>query len=145
MPGIVIEPAGSQDLALVASLLVESGLPAGDLGAENQRFLVARESGALVGCIGLELYDSAALLRSMAVVPARQGTGVGRALYRRALAEARSHGVLALYLLTTAAELYFARQGFRVIGRDQVPARVRASAEFGSLCPASATCMWKPL
>ena len=145
MPGIVIEPAGPQDLAFVASLLVASSLPAGDLGAENQRFVVAREDGALVGCIGLEIYDSAALLRSMAVVPARQGTGVGRALYHRALAEARSCGVLALYLLTATAERYFARQGFRVIGRDQVPARVRASAEFGSLCPASATCMWKPL
>ncbi len=145
MPGIVIEPTEPRDLAAVGSLLVASSLPAGDLGAANQLFFVAREAGALVGCVGLEIYDSAALLRSLAVVPALQGTGVGRALCRRALDEARIRGVLTLYLLTTTAERYFARKGFRTIGRDQVPARVRTSAEFGSLCPASAACMWKPL
>jgi amino-acid N-acetyltransferase len=145
MPGLVLEPAEPRDLAAIRALLVELGLPAGDLGSANQHFIVGREGGALVGCVGLEVHGSAALLRSLAVEPARQGAGVGRALYRRALDEARARGVTALYLLTTTAERYFAREGFQAIGRDRVPAAVRTSAEFGSLCPASAACMWKPI
>jgi amino-acid N-acetyltransferase len=145
MPGLVLQPAEPRDLAAIRTLLVELGLPAGDLGAANQHFIVAREGGALAGCVGLEVSGSAALLRSLAVVPTRQGAGVGRALYRRALDEARARGVSSLYLLTTTAERYFAREGFQAIGRDQVPAGVRASAEFGSLCPATAACMRKPI
>jgi len=145
MPGLVLQPAEPRDLAAIRALLVEVDLPAGDIGAANQCFVLAREGGALVGCVGLEVHGSAALLRSLAVVPSRQGTGVGRALYRRALDEARARGVTALYLLTTTAERYFAREGFQTIGRDRVPAEVRTSAEFGSLCPATAACMWKPI
>jgi len=145
MPNLELQPAESRDLAAIRTLLAELGLPAGDLGAANQHFIVARQGCALVGCVGLEVSGSAALLRSLAVAPARQGAGVGRALYLRALDEARARGVTALYLLTTTAERYFAREGFRAVGRDRVPAGVRASAEFGSLCPASAACMWKPV
>lgn len=145
MPGPAIETAEPRDIEAIRALLVDLGLPASDLGAASQHFIVAREGGSLVGCVGLEIHGSAALLRSLAVEPARQGAGVGRALYRRALAEARSRGVTALYLLTTTADRYFAREGFATIGREEVPAAVRASAEFGALCPASAACMWKPI
>jgi len=145
MPRLAIEPALPADLDAIRALVAEQQLPAEDLGAPEQRFLVGRDGAELVGCVGLELYGSAALLRSLAVVPARQRGGVGQALYQAALALARAQGVTALYLLTTTAERYFARRGFQPIAREQVPAAVRGSAEFRSLCPASAACLWMAL
>jgi amino-acid N-acetyltransferase len=111
------------------------------VGAPNQRFLVARDGGALLGCVGLELYGEAALLRSLAVAERSRGVGLGAALADAALEDARRRGVRSLYLLTTTAEGFFARRGFERIARDEVPEAVRGSAEFGALCPASAACM----
>jgi N-acetylglutamate synthase-like GNAT family acetyltransferase len=133
--------ATPDDLAPIRELLAELSLPAADVGAENQRFVVARARGELVGCAALELYGSGALLRSLAVRGAMQGRGLGRALYERVMANAAGAGVTDVFLLTTTAERFFARQGFRRIARDDVPERVRASAEFASLCPATAVCM----
>jgi amino-acid N-acetyltransferase len=59
----------------------------------------------------------------------------------RVIADAEARGIRALYLLTTTAERYFPSFGFRPITRDAVPAEVRATVEFQSACPASATVM----
>ena len=48
-------------------------------------------------------------------------------------------------LLTTTAASFFAKRGYRPLARDEAPAAVRATAEFRSICPASATCMGKSL
>jgi N-acetylglutamate synthase-like GNAT family acetyltransferase len=45
------------------------------------------------------------------------------------------------YLLTTTAEAFFARRGFRKIARQSVPAAIGDTREFKSLCPSSAICM----
>ncbi|HEY7724926.1 MAG TPA: arsenic resistance N-acetyltransferase ArsN2 [Anaeromyxobacteraceae bacterium] len=140
-----LEPATPADVEAIRSLLEAAGLPSADLGAPNQRFLVAREAGALLGCVGLELFGEGALLRSLAVAERRRGEGLGGALAAGALEEARRRGVRALYLLTTTAEGFFARRGFARIGREEVPEAVRGSAEFGALCPASAACMARRL
>ena len=58
---------------------------------------------------------------------------------------ARQSGVSDLYLLTLTAQEFFAKRGYHVIARKDVPATIQASAEFMSLCPASAACMWKRL
>jgi len=42
-------------------------------------------------------------------------------------------------------EAFFARLGFVAIRRDDVPGGVRASEEFASLCPASATVMHRAI
>jgi amino-acid N-acetyltransferase len=60
-------------------------------------------------------------------------------------AHARSEQILALYLLTTTADQFFKRLGYQKIGRDSVPAPVRKTAEFQSICPASAICLYKEL
>jgi amino-acid N-acetyltransferase len=111
------------------------------VGQPNQIFLLARSGDALVGCVGLERYGTDALLRSLAVVPRLQGTGLGERLYQEAIAEARRGRTTALYLLTTTAAPFFARAGFERIDRALVPPAVAASPEFRSLCPASAACM----
>lgn len=140
-----LEAALASDLPAIRSLLRDLRLPADDVGAENQHFLVAREGADLAGCVGLELHADGALLRSLAVTPGRQGSGLGRALCAGALAEARSRGVREVYLLTTTAEGFFAKEGFARIERGQVPQGVSRSAEFRSLCPATAACMARRL
>ena len=57
------------------------------------------------------------------------------------IADAEARGIRALYLLTTMAERYFPSFGFRQVGRESVPADLRATAEFQSACPASAVVM----
>ncbi|HSQ33197.1 MAG TPA: arsenic resistance N-acetyltransferase ArsN2, partial [Gemmatimonadaceae bacterium] len=101
--------------------------------------------GVLVGVAGLEVCCNNALLRSVAVDPAWRSHGIGRALVTRLIADAESRGIHALYLLTTSAERYFPGFGFREITRDEVPEDVRATAEFRSACPASATVMRRPV
>ena len=47
--------------------------------------------------------------------------------------------------LTTTAADYFARLGFVRIDRDAAPPAIRATAQFASLCPASAHVMRREL
>jgi N-acetylglutamate synthase-like GNAT family acetyltransferase len=125
----------------VRALLVSVGLPASDVGAVEPPFLVARSGGTVVGCIDLERFGAAALLRSFAVLPAWRRRGIGRALHEAAVESARAEGVAELYLLTTTVERSAARRGFARVARDEVPADVRGAQEFRTLCPASAACM----
>jgi amino-acid N-acetyltransferase len=57
------------------------------------------------------------------------------------LRQARGDAIAELFLLTTTAAAFFERIGFRAIHREDVPAPVRASVEFQSACPSSATVM----
>ena len=50
-------------------------------------------------------------------------------------------GLRRLYLLTTTAEEYFPRYGFRRIPRESASPAARESVEFREACPASAVTM----
>jgi arsenate reductase len=134
-------PASADDLDAVRALLTRLHLPAQDVGTPSQTFAIACAGDELVGCVALERYGQDALLRSLAVIPRMQSTGIGKALYAKALALAEQSDTRALYLLTTTAAPFFARAGFTRIDRAEVPLAVRESPEFRSLCPASAVCM----
>jgi len=47
--------------------------------------------------------------------------------------------------LTTTAERYFERLGFKAIGRDAAPPEVRETREYSSLCPSFSSLMMKSL
>ena len=129
------------DLTAVEQLLTASGLPLDGVRDAFSTFVVADTGHELVGVAGLEVCCDNALLRSVAVRPEWRSHGVGRALVTRVVSDAEARGLRALYLLTTTAERYFPSFGFRTISRDDVPAEVRATAEFQDACPASATVM----
>ncbi|HEY6434123.1 MAG TPA: GNAT family N-acetyltransferase [Acetobacteraceae bacterium] len=96
--------------------------------------------------MGLEGTASAGrLLRSLAVAPSHQRRGLGQALVARVESEAQAHGIERLLLLTETAQALFHKLGYAVIERSAVPEQLRQSAEFRSLCPASAVCMAKAL
>jgi amino-acid N-acetyltransferase len=50
-----------------------------------------------------------------------------------------------LYLLTTSAAPFFRRHGYATMERDALPAAIQQTKEASRLCPATATCMRKPL
>jgi amino-acid N-acetyltransferase len=129
------------DAAAIAALLRGAELPHEDFAGHLAQFLVARRGGAVVGAVGLERHGRNALLRSLVVAPAQRGAGVGGRLVNRLEGRARHLGVRRFYLLTTTAEAFFARRGFRRIARAAVPAAIAATREFRSLCPVSAVCM----
>ncbi len=104
-------------------------------------FWVAVDRSRIIGCVGLEPYLPVVLLRSLAVAPDYRGRGLGKNLVRQALAASRDLGALRVVLLTTTAEDYFHRFGFRPVPRDAADPAVWQSAEFRHLCPASAVVM----
>lgn len=136
-----IRPATANDLTQIERLLIASSLPTTGIADVLCRFFVAEHDGAIVGVVGVEECCEYGLLRSTAVDDAWRSKGLGRQLVERAIHDAESRGVKALYLLTTTAERYFPSFGFSTITRDQVPVSVQATAEFCNVCPASATVM----
>lgn len=143
--GATLRAARADDLAAVSRLLTDAQLPLDGVAESLADFIVAESEGALVGVAGLERCGRHALLRSVAVTDAWRSRGVGRALVERLIAGAESQRIAALYLLTTTAERYFPSFGFREVARDVVPEDVRATAEFRSACPASATVMTREI
>ena len=140
---MLIERATDRDLPGVFALLDEHKLPKDDVAAHVGTMVVARENGQVVGAAAVELYADAALLRSVAVARAAQGKGLGHRLTEAALAIAREERVDTVFLLTTTADRFFPKLGFEQVSRTEVPESVRASVEFQSACPASATVMRK--
>jgi amino-acid N-acetyltransferase len=138
---ITIQPATPGEFPQVLALLARSGLPEAGLADHLATTLVARGDGRIVGCVALELYGDAALLRSVAVEPALRSQGLGSRLTGQAFDLARQNGVRRLYLLTESAAGYFARRGFQPIARSAVEAAVQQSVEFRFACPQSAQAM----
>ena len=138
---LALRRAAPNDWPLVADLLGALSLPLDGARDHLGEFVVAERGSAVVGCAAVERYADAGLLRSVAVAPAEQGRGTGRALVEWCLRDAGASGIRTVVLLTTTADRYFTRYGFEIVARDAVPDAVRASAEFQGACPASATVM----
>ena len=131
--------------AKVRALLAANHLPIDDLDDPTIQLFGAFDRDALTAVIGLQLLDGAGLLRSLAVEQAHRECGLGGRMCDEVLRAARSHKLDLLWLLTTSARDYFTRRGFQVVPRDQVPSTIRATAQFSSLCPSSATVMRRQL
>ena len=145
MMAVEIRRPTENDLPAIERMLTASSLPLNGVREALPSFVLAEAGDTLVGVAGLEVCCDNALLRSVAVDPAWRSQGIGRLLVTRVIVDAESRGIHALYLLTTSAERYFPGFGFREITRNEVPEDVRATAEFQSACPASATVMTRPI
>jgi len=140
------ELAQPDDIDQIKGLLAKCELPYEDITPSDlTHFYLLRDGGRLAGVIGLEIYGQFALLRSLAVPAGYRVRGIGAELVERAQEHAHSHKVEALYLLTTTAEGFFSKRGYRRVERSEIPKPVQESAEFSTLCPASAACMVKHL
>ena len=141
-PTVTLRPATTADLRAIVELLKASSLPTVGVAESLSGFIVAEQGDDIVGVVGVEsCRNGFGLLRSAAVADKWRGHGVGRRLVERAIADAEAKGFGALYLLTTTAEHYFPSFGFEKVDRDAVPPEIKATEEFTSACPASATVM----
>jgi len=138
---IRIAGASAGDLPAIRQLLIDNQLPTAGVDDHWKTFVVARDGDRVVACGGSEAYEVAALLRSIAVHPDYRNLGLGRKIVRQLLDRLASRGIREFYLLTTTAQEYFRKRGFKVIDRDEVHPQLLGSEEFRGACPDSAVCM----
>lgn len=141
MDFVTIRAATKKDLTELQTLLATVGLPIDNIENHLSTAVVAQQNKELVGSAALEMYGTAALLRSVAVKAALRGTGLGSQLVKVIVDMALQRGVNEIYLLTETAVDYFPRFGFQKVTREEVAPAVQQSIEFTAACPASAQAM----
>jgi amino-acid N-acetyltransferase len=142
----LIGAASPTDLPAVIRLLDASGLPHRDVTAALlAHYLLARRGDALLGVVGLEPLGTVGLLRSLAVAEPGRGRGLGVELAGALERHARDLGIAELYLLTTTAERFFGKLGYRAIPREDAPPLVQGTTEYRELCSSTSVCMVKTL
>lgn len=141
MSDITLNAATASDLDDIKTLLTKNDLPTAGVDEHWKTFVVARDADRVVGCGGAEAYQFAALIRSVAVEAEYRSQGLGRRIVRQLIDRLASRGLREFYLLTTTAEAYFKKRGFKTIDRDEVHPQLLASREFQGACPDTAVCM----
>jgi amino-acid N-acetyltransferase len=145
-PTIALRASDARDLRGVLDLLALVDLPVdGVAEGLGEGYTVVDRAGAIMGGAAIETYGRLGLLRSVAVHPTLQGTGLGGNLVRDRIAWAESQGLDTVYLLTTTAAAYFLRFEFQIIDRDSTPGEIQQSKEFRVICPESAVVMRRSL
>jgi len=133
-------------LSAVAALLQAQGLPVSDITDEHlEHFFYIGSDDSPTALVGVEIYGADALLRSLIVADTARTRGLGSTLVEHVEDYAASRQVRAVYLLTTTAESFFERRGYRRVDRGQAPLAIQSTREFASLCPASSAFMIKRL
>ena len=142
---MTIEQSKKSDSEDIKILLIGNDLPVEDLDEENIRLFIARIEDSVAGVIGLEHYNMAGLLRSLAVKDPYKNQHIGEKLISHLLGVSKQLGIQELYLLTTTAEKYFEKFNFKRTTRDTVPHSIQNTREFVDICPLSAVIMKKEL
>ncbi len=135
---VILDTGSEHDLGAIRELLAAHGLPLDGLMAVPTRWVVARHGDRVVGAGALEHHGSDGLLRSVVVAAGARSEGVGSGIVAELERTADEAGLDGTYLLTETAERFFARRGYRRIGRDEAPEGVKASVEWATACGASA-------
>jgi amino-acid N-acetyltransferase len=139
---IIYEKIPPSNSHIVREVLQKCELPFSDIEpSKDILFIVAKDLENVVGTIGLEVYGKEALLRSLAVIPEYRNKGIASELIQRIVQVAKSVEIDTFHLLTTTAEQYFLRKGFRKDARENAPLPIQATSEFAGLCPSSAIYM----
>jgi len=115
---MTIRPATAADEPTIRRMIREANLNRMNLHWPN--FVVAEQEGAIVGIGQVKQHrDGSRELASMAVVPGRQGQGIGSAIIKTLLS---GEGGRVLYL-TCRRQLrgYYERFGFRRLERAEYP------------------------
>jgi N-acetylglutamate synthase-like GNAT family acetyltransferase len=114
---VTIRPATDADQDTIVRMIREANINRMSLKWPN--FVVAEDEGAIVGLGQVKLHgDGSRELASIAVVPARQGQGIGSAIINTLLE--RERGVLYL-TCRSQLEHYYERFGFRSLVASQYP------------------------
>ena len=133
--------AEASDRGAVVALLQAENLVTIDLTPSGVLLLLAHADGHLAGVVGIQPRGRVGLIRSLAVERDFRGLGIGHALVARAEALAADSGLHTLFLLTDGATTFWTKYGYVAVPRVDVPPEIQDTAQFTSLCPASAVCM----
>ncbi len=114
---------------------IEALLHASRLSSEGShdhitQYMIARDKSGLLGCVGIERYETTGVLRALAVAQRARSAGLGELLLSAIVADVRQQGIETIVLQTTTASGYFARLGFAPIGLSDLPSSVSPSHEF---------------
>jgi amino-acid N-acetyltransferase len=139
-----ISPVSKNTYQTAIELLQKVNLPIKDIN-DHISFYTLTENEEIIGTVGVEYGDKHALLRSLSVAESRRGKGYGDQLVNFIENQAKEKGVDTMFLLTTTASDFFARKGYSITTRLEVPLFIQETSEFSSVCPASATIMKKEL
>ena len=133
-----------EDEAAILELLTATDLPLDGVSDHLDGFLVARDtSGEVIGCAGLEKHGTTGLLRSVAVAPNLQKSGLGSKLVEVIISDAKKNGVEEIVLLTTTARNFFEhRFSFVETNRDDYDEKLKDSPEW-NLPRCSSACIMK--
>ena len=115
---LTIRPAIQADHPTIRRLIAEARINRLSLNWPN--FVVAEEDGAIVGVGQVKAHDDGSReLASIAVVPARQRQGIGRAIIETLLA--REPGVVLYLTCRRELEDYYKRFGFQLLVPSEYP------------------------
>jgi len=136
------EIATEKDLNAIKILLEKNNLPISDISKNSAiDFIIARNNKRIIGCIAIEKYGTDGFLRSLAVDLDFRNKGYGNQLYNRLLSYAVQNEIKIMHLLTTTAEKYFLKKGFKKFNRNEAPEIIQKTVEFSELCPSSSVYM----
>ena len=108
-----------------------------EIAAHAERFVVAVDGEAIVGCADLApLSRTVAEVRSLVVSTSARSTGIGRLLVDELILRAEAAGFETLGAFTHAAG-YFVRRGFSIVPHAWVPDKIRVDC---ASCPLFRTC-----
>jgi amino-acid N-acetyltransferase len=144
MDTLSLKKAQNQDFDAAIQLLEKHQLPTSDI-KDNVELYGIYEGDSMIGTIGLEAFNTEGLLRSVCIDAARQSKGLGTIILKKFEEKISQTGIQNLYLLTTTAKDFFEKNNYHIISRDTVPAAIKQTAEFTSVCPSSAIVMQKEL
>ena len=127
----MIRKAGIKDIKQIHSIVNASAskgemLPRslGELYDNVRDYFVYEDDGVVVGAGALHLcWEDLAEIRSVCVVEAFRGRGVGKALVEACLDEARSFNINRVFLLTYQDE-FFKKSSFHVVDKKELPQKI---------------------
>ncbi|MFC4343262.1 GNAT family N-acetyltransferase [Cupriavidus numazuensis] len=122
--------ASEEDWPDVEALLRASSLSIEGVRDRINQYLVVRDNAGLLGCAGVERYETTGVLRALVVAQRARSAGLGELMLSAIVADIRQQGVESIVLQTGTASGYFARLGFLPISATDLPAAVRPSAAF---------------
>ena len=135
-----MEQLDYKNINSIISLLEENDLPVSDIHS-GITFFVEKQDNKVIAVGGLESAGDDAIIRSIAVSDNYKSQGFGSAITRHLINHAKINGIKDIYLLTTTAEKFFPRYGFKKIDRQVIPVNIKNSTQYKDVCPDSAVVM----
>jgi N-acetylglutamate synthase-like GNAT family acetyltransferase len=140
---LVAFPLAEWERGGLVATLHRAGLSTKDIGAVHAHYWrFIRQDDMPVGFGGLENHGGDALMRSVVTLPPVRGKGYARTIVAALESEAALFKCDTIWLLTENASGLFAKLGYKVVPREEMPESIRDSLQY-SLSPASATAMTK--